>query len=130
VAVVHDAVRPLVAPAAIAACIAAASESGAALVAAAVTDTVKRCAGERVVETVPRHDLWLAQTPQAFRADLLRRAHEEAARLGIDATDDTALVERLGIAVRIVPGDARNRKITTPDDLAWAEAVLARDAAE
>ena len=124
IAVVHDAVRPLVAPATIAACIAAAAASGAALVAVPVTDTVKRAAAGRVIETVPRHDLWLAQTPQAFHADVLRRAHAEAVRANLEVTDDTALVERLGLPVQIVAGDARNRKITTPDDLAWAEALL------
>lgn len=124
IAVVHDAVRPLVAPATIAACIAAAVESGAALVAVPVTDTVKRAAAGHVTETVPRHDLWLAQTPQAFRVEVLRRAHADAVHANLEATDDAALVERLGLPVRIVVGDARNRKITTPDDLAWAEALL------
>jgi 2-C-methyl-D-erythritol 4-phosphate cytidylyltransferase len=93
--------------------------------AAPVSDTVKRALGDRV-ETVPRADLWLAQTPQAFRAELLRRAHAEAAGAGIAATDDAMLVERLGVPVRLVPGSPVNRKITTPDDLAWAEAVLTR----
>jgi 2-C-methyl-D-erythritol 4-phosphate cytidylyltransferase len=122
---VHDAVRPLVEPAAIAACVAAARASGAALLATRVADTVKRAAEEMVMETVPRADLWLAQTPQVFRADLLRRAHAEAARLGIVDTDDAALVERLGVPVRVVPASHLNRKITTPDDLAWAEAIVA-----
>ena len=125
IVLVHDAVRPLVPPAVIADCVAAARVVGAAVVAVPVADTVKRCAEGRVVETVPRHDLWLAQTPQAFRAEILRRAHADAALAGLVATDDAALVERLGLPVAIVPGDARNRKITTPEDLAWAEAVLA-----
>jgi 2-C-methyl-D-erythritol 4-phosphate cytidylyltransferase len=125
--VVHDAVRPLVAAAAIAACIETARVSGAAILAAAVADTVKRAVDGVVTETVARADLWLAQTPQVFRADLLRRAHAEAARLGILATDDAALVERLDVPVRIVPGSHINRKITTPDDLAWAEAMVAGD---
>jgi 2-C-methyl-D-erythritol 4-phosphate cytidylyltransferase len=123
IAVVHDAVRPLVGAAAIAACIAAARDTGAAILAVRVADTVKRCAGDRVIETVARADLWLAQTPQAFRADVLRRAHAAAA--GVLATDDAGLVERLGLPVAVVPGDASNRKITTREDLAWAEAVLA-----
>ncbi len=123
--VVHDAVRPLVEPAAIAACVAAARGTGAALLATPVADTVKRAAGEMVTETVPRTDLWLAATPQIFRADVLRRAHAEAARLGIVDTDDAALVERLGLPVRVVPASHLNRKITTPDDLAWAEAIVA-----
>lgn len=122
--VVHDAVRPLVDPTAVAACIETARAHGAALMAAPVADTVKRVRDDVIVETVPRDGLWLAQTPQAFRADLLRRAHAEAARLGIVATDDAALVERLGAPVRIVPASHLNRKITTPEDLAWAEAVV------
>lgn len=121
---VHDAARPLVRPGAIEACLAAARASGAAILATPVPDTVKRVSGDRVVETIPRADLWLAQTPQCFHADVLRRAHA-AVTSGLVATDDAALVERLGIAVAIVAGDASNRKITTPEDLLWAEAVLA-----
>ena len=74
---------------------------------------------------MPRADLWLAQTPQVFRADLLRRAHAQAARSGIVDTDDAALVERLGVPVSVVPSSHLNRKITTSDDLAWAEAIVA-----
>ena len=125
VIVVHDAARPLVEPTAVAACIAAARADGAALLATPVADTVKRTAGERVTATVPRADLWLAQTPQVFRADLLRRAHAQAASSGIVDTDDAALVERLGVPVRVVPSSHLNRKITTSDDLAWAEAIVA-----
>lgn len=126
IAVVHDAVRPLVERAAIAACIRAAREAGAAILATPVADTVKRASDGRVLETVPRGDLWLAQTPQAFDAALLRRAHDEALRAGVAATDDAMLVERLGLPVRIVRGSPVNRKITTPEDLAWAETVLTR----
>src|SRR5262249_33535597 len=72
---VHDAARPLVRPTAIAACVAAARATGAAILATPVPDTVKRAAAGRIVATVPRGDLWLAQTPQAFAADVLRRAH-------------------------------------------------------
>jgi 2-C-methyl-D-erythritol 4-phosphate cytidylyltransferase len=124
VVAVHDAARPLVRPEAIAACVAAARTTGAAILATRVPDTVKRVHDGRIVATVPRGDLWLAQTPQAFRPDVLRRAHAEAPA-GAAATDDAALVERLGLPVAIVEGDATNRKITTPDDLAWAETVLA-----
>jgi 2-C-methyl-D-erythritol 4-phosphate cytidylyltransferase len=126
VVAVHDAARPLVRPAAVAACIAAARTTGAAILAARVPDTVKRVDEGRIVATIPRHDLWLAQTPQAFHPDVLRRAH--AATTANDVvTDDAALVERLGMPVAIVEGDASNRKITTPDDLAWAETVLATE---
>jgi 2-C-methyl-D-erythritol 4-phosphate cytidylyltransferase len=125
---VHDAARPLVRPEAIAACVMAARTTGAAILATRVPDTVKRATGGRIGATVPRDDLWLAQTPQAFHADVLRRAHAEAAANDA-ATDDAALVERLGLPIAIVEGDATNRKITTPEDLAWAEAVVAAERA-
>lgn len=121
---VHDAARPLVRPADVAACIAAARTHGAAVLATPVPDTVKRVCDGRIVATVPRADLWLAQTPQIFAADVLRRAHAEASP-GDVLTDDAALVERLGLPVAIVPGHPTNRKITTPEDLAWAELTLA-----
>lgn len=121
---VHDAARPLVRPTDIAACITAARMTGAAILATPVPDTVKRVHDGRIVATVPRGDLWLAQTPQAFAVDVLRRAHAEAPR-GEASTDDAALVERLGIAVAIVPGQPSNRKITTSEDLVWAESVVA-----
>ena len=128
VTVVHDAARPLVQPAAIAACVAAAHESGAAILATPIADTVKQVQDGTIVATVPRAQLWLAQTPQAFHAELLRRAHA-GADAATPATDDAALVERLGVPVRIVPGDPANRKITTREDLAWAEAALAEERA-
>jgi len=124
VVAVHDAARPLVSPRAIAACVDAARATGAALLAAPVPDTVKQVREGVVTATIPRADLWLAQTPQAFHADVLRRAH--AAASSELATDDAALVERLGLPVTIVPSDPINRKITTPQDLAWAEAMLSR----
>jgi len=120
---VHDAARPLVRPESIAACIVAARSTGAAILATPVPDTVKRVCGGRIVATVARDDLWMAQTPQAFAVDVLRSAHA-AAPPELVATDEAALVERLGLQVAIVPGDPSNRKITTPEDLAWAEAVL------
>jgi 2-C-methyl-D-erythritol 4-phosphate cytidylyltransferase len=125
VVVVHDAVRPFVETAEVAACLAAARATGAALLATPVPDTVKRARDGLVEATVDRAPLWLAQTPQAFRIEILRRAHDAARRDGVAATDDAALVERLGLPVAIVPGGAQNRKLTTADDLAWAEAVLA-----
>jgi 2-C-methyl-D-erythritol 4-phosphate cytidylyltransferase len=121
---IHDAARPLVRPAAIAACLAAARTTGAAILATPVPDTVKQAHDGCIVATIPRADLWLAQTPQTFAVDVIRRAHA-AAPSDLVATDDAALVERLGLPVAIVASDASNRKITTPEDLAWAEADLA-----
>ena len=121
---IHDAARPLVRRAAIEACLAAARTTGAAILATPVPDTVKRTVAGRIVATIPRADLWLAQTPQTFAVDVIRRAHAAAPADAV-ATDDAALVESLGLPVAIVAGDASNRKITTQEDLAWAEAVLA-----
>ena len=89
------------------------------------SDTVKEVDPEGWIRATPeRGRLWLAQTPQAFRTDILTRAHRAAARDGFVGTDDAVLVERLGERVYVVPSSPRNRKITTPEDLDWAEWVL------
>jgi 2-C-methyl-D-erythritol 4-phosphate cytidylyltransferase len=120
--VVHDGARPLVTPQLIEAGLAAAQETGAAVCALPAQDTVKRVDEEgRVVRTLDRRRLWLVQTPQVFRYDMLLDAHERSRQ---PATDDAALVERLGQEVRVFPGSPRNLKVTTPDDLALAEALL------
>ena len=122
---VHDAARPFVSAACVGACIAAAATHGAAIAAVAAHDTVKLAGPDSVVvETLDRSRIWLAQTPQVFRTEVLREAYAKARRDGYVATDDAALVERLGHPVRIVPGEPTNRKITTPDDLQWAEWYL------
>ena len=120
--VIHDAARPLVSDAVIRRTIAAAAESGAAIAALQARDTVKRV-GDRdaITATLPRDDIYLAQTPQAFRASVLR----DALRLGADATDEAMLAEQAGYVVRVVEGDPRNLKITTPDDLTMAEQFVA-----
>jgi len=125
IVVVHDAARPLVSDALIARTVEAAADDGAAIAALAATDTVKRGSAERlVVGTVPRGEIFLAQTPQAFRTSVLRAALAHGGP-GADATDEAALVERTGHPVRLVDGDPRNVKITTADDLALAERLLA-----
>jgi 2-C-methyl-D-erythritol 4-phosphate cytidylyltransferase len=122
---VHDAARPCVAPAWIDAVFARAAETGAALLAVPVADTVKRDDGQgRVAATVAREGLWLAQTPQVFRRDWLLDAYARRDALGPAITDDAQLVEAAGHVVHLVPGSPRNLKITTRDDLALAEAVL------
>ena len=121
---VHDAVRPFVRPEHIRRLQAAMEESGAAVLAVPVKDTVKVVADGIVRETPDRSTLWAVQTPQAFRLALLRRAHDLALAEGLAATDDAMLVERLGAEVRVVEGDYRNIKITTPEDLLWAEALI------
>jgi 2-C-methyl-D-erythritol 4-phosphate cytidylyltransferase len=105
--------------------VAVAAEYGGALVAIPVRDTIKQVNKEQlVVSTVPRQDLWLAQTPQTFRVEVIREAHLRAHLLGVTVTDDAALLEWAGGQVKIVPGDTRNFKITTPEDLQLAEALL------
>ncbi len=125
--VVHDAVRPLVSPALIDRCVAAAEKEGAAVAGLPVADTIKLVSSDRRIEaTPPRESLWAIQTPQAFRAELLREAHRRAAIDRVEATDDAMLAERMGKKVVVVEGERRNIKITTPEDLALAEALLAR----
>ena len=119
---VHDAARPFVTPDCVSACVAAAASTGAAIAAVPATDTVKVTDAEGwIVETPDRSRLWLAQTPQVFRTALLREAYCRAAEDERVATDDAALVEELGHRVRVVPGNPQNRKVTTPDDLRWAD---------
>jgi len=125
--VIHDAVRPFITVGLIENCIRAAEEEGAATVGVPVKDTVKEVAADgRVMRTCDRDLLWLTQTPQAFRRDIIEDAHRAAVRDGYRGTDDTSLVERLGITVRMIRGDYGNIKITTPEDLVIAEALLAR----
>jgi len=123
VVAIHDAARPLTPPEAVDAAIAAARQYGAAVVATPVRDTLKRStADDRVAGTVPREALWQAQTPQVFRRELIDRAYAAAPEAPV--TDDAALVEALGEPVVLVDGTALNLKITYPEDLALAEALL------
>jgi 2-C-methyl-D-erythritol 4-phosphate cytidylyltransferase len=122
IVVVHDAVRPFITRALVDAVVAAAAAGGAALCALPIAETVKRVRDGVVEATLDRAGLWAVQTPQAFRAPLLREAHEKARRDGVVGTDDAMLVERLGQPVRVVPGLAGNVKITTPEDLRRARA--------
>jgi len=117
---VHDAVRPFISAGLLERVVAATCEHGAALPALPVVETIKEVANARVVGTPRRERLWQAQTPQGFDRELLLRAYH-AAGPDAGATDDAALVERLGHPVCVVPGEADNRKLTTPEDLAWAE---------
>jgi 2-C-methyl-D-erythritol 4-phosphate cytidylyltransferase len=125
VVLVHDAARPLVDVSLIEAVTLAADEEGAAVPVLALVDTVKRVRDGSVVETIDREELGAAQTPQGFRLDLLVSAYEAALRDQLTITDEAMAVERLGSRVRAVAGSPRNRKITTPEDLAWAESLVA-----
>jgi 2-C-methyl-D-erythritol 4-phosphate cytidylyltransferase len=124
IVVVHDGVRPFIDRRLLEAVVGAAVETGAAICALPITETVKRAREGLVQATLDRADLWAVQTPQAFQATLLREAHDKALRDGVVGTDDAMLVERLGHPVRVVPGLPANIKITTAADLhrarAWA----------
>jgi 2-C-methyl-D-erythritol 4-phosphate cytidylyltransferase len=120
----HDGARPFVTPEEIERTMRAASEWGAAVLCAPVSDTIKICEGGRIAHTPPRESLRRALTPQCFRYELLRRAYERARAEGSEATDDSALVEMLGAHVAVVEGDTRNIKITRPEDFALAEILL------
>jgi 2-C-methyl-D-erythritol 4-phosphate cytidylyltransferase len=115
--IVHDAVRPFITRRLIDTVVGAARGAGAAICALPVAETVKRVRDDEVETTIDRTGLWTVQTPQVFRAALLREAHEKARRDGVVGTDDAALVERLGQRVKVVRGLAENVKITTPEDL-------------
>ena len=122
--VVHDAVRPFVTRDVVERVLAAARRHGAASCGLPLSETVKRVQAGVVESTVERKGLWLIQTPQAFRRDLLWEAHDKARREGFAGTDDAVLVERLGEPVAVVPGSAQNLKITTREDLARARRWL------
>ena len=124
---VHDGVRPFVSVEEIEATIAAARTNGAAILAAPVTDTIKQVVDQRVTRTFDRAGLRRALTPQCFRYDLLRQAYQAADVADPSLTDESVLVEKLGHPVSIVVGSVRNIKITTVEDLAIAEAILATD---
>lgn len=122
---IHDAARPCLTQDQVTAVFAAAREHGAALLAIPVSDTVKRCGPDRqTIETVPRRDLFLAQTPQVFRRDWIEQAFARRSQHPADVTDDTQLVEAIGHRCAIVPGSALNLKITTQEDLRLASAIV------
>src|SRR5688572_6719246 len=121
---VHDGVRPFVTPDEISQTLRAAMRSGAAILVAPVTDTIKFVRGRTVLHTIPRKQFRRALTPQCFRYQLLRDAFQRAGSLMNKATDDSMLVEVSGTRVTFVEGNARNIKITGPEDLALAEIIL------
>lgn len=122
---VHDGARPLVNPLAIQACLTAAQTYGAAVLAVPVKDTVKVGEDGFVSRTLERSTLWAAQTPQAYRREVLLQALEKFGAQ-TDATDESQLVEKTGVKVRLVPSDYKNNKITTPEDLIFAEALMGK----
>ena len=126
IVVIHDGARPFVKTDHIEMCIQGARETGACIIAVPVADTLKKVNRSGLIaNTIERNGVWQAQTPQAFEYDLITRAHEKARDEGFIASDDALLVERLGNKVKIVKGDRNNLKITTPEDLQTAQAMLA-----
>jgi 2-C-methyl-D-erythritol 4-phosphate cytidylyltransferase len=121
---IHDAARPLITAEEARLVLRRAEETGAATAATPIVDTVKRVASDHIVATIERDGLYAAGTPQAFRADLLRRAFDTAR----EATDEAGLFELLGVPVAVVPVSRWNLKVTTPEDLELVEALLKRRA--
>jgi 2-C-methyl-D-erythritol 4-phosphate cytidylyltransferase len=124
---VHDGVRPFVTAEEIDAVVAAAQTDGAAILVAPVTDTIKQINDRHVVQTLDRGELRRALTPQCFRYELLREAYQQADVNDSSLTDESTLVEKLGVPIRVIDGNPRNIKITTVEDLAIAEAMLTAD---
>ena len=120
---VHDGARPLVDPRNIEKCLSCAAQYGAAVLAVPVKDTIKVGADGKVQKTLDRSSLWAAQTPQCYRREILAEALDKFCEEK-NATDESQLVEKLGIEVRLVQSDYRNNKITTPEDLTFAEALV------
>jgi 2-C-methyl-D-erythritol 4-phosphate cytidylyltransferase len=124
---IQDAARPCTTVALIAETVGAARETGAAVAAQAVTDTVKESSdGKLVQRTLDRSRLWAVQTPQTFRVEIIRRAIAEARRRGLVFTDDTAACELIGQAVRLVVSETPNPKVTWPEDLPYVEMLLSK----
>ena len=125
VVVIHDGVRPFVTDEIIRGCVKMAFKAGAAIAAVPVKDTIKEVSPEGIVlHTLERNRLWAIQTPQVFQKKLILKAHEIALERGIEATDDAALVEMMGGKVHVIMGSYENIKITTPEDLILARALL------
>ena len=128
IVIIHDGARPFITTEIIEKCIEGAHDYKAVSLGVPIKETVKVVDEEGFVKNTPnRASIWVTQTPQAFRRDLIRQAHEMALVKNIQATDDAALVENLGYPVRMIKGDYRNIKITTYEDLAIAETIMNRE---
>jgi 2-C-methyl-D-erythritol 4-phosphate cytidylyltransferase len=128
IVVIHDGVRPFVRHDQLVACIDGVRESGACILGVPAYETLKQVNGsDHIIKTLRRDDVWLAQTPQVFRYDLILKAHERARQEGYSATDDASLVEKLGENVKIITGSRENIKITIKEDLDLARCLLEMD---
>jgi 2-C-methyl-D-erythritol 4-phosphate cytidylyltransferase len=127
IVLIHDGVRPFVPVAAVKRAISSARRFGAAVLACPAMDTVKIASADRgVIATMPRKTIWLAQTPQVFRTELILRAYEEVMRAGLEVSDDAAAVEAVGGRVKLIVGLRENLKITTQKDFRLAQQILAQ----
>lgn len=125
IVLIHDGVRPFVRQEHLLACIEGAHQHGACILGLPAFDTVKQVnAKNEIIQTRSRDTLWLAQTPQAFQLKLIKKAHAFAKKDGFSGTDDASLVERIGATVKVIPGSRSNIKITHPEDLKLARALL------
>ncbi|WP_088106024.1 2-C-methyl-D-erythritol 4-phosphate cytidylyltransferase [Halalkalibacter urbisdiaboli] len=124
IVLIHDGARPFIRHETIHQLVDEAIEEGGAIVAVPVKDTVKRVKDKRAVETMNRSELWAVQTPQAFQLSRIKEVHEKAEREKKIGTDDASLFEWYGYRVSVVEGDYLNIKLTTPEDLIFAEAIL------
>lgn len=121
---IHDGARPLLNDKIIEDSIEVASKSGAVVVGVPVRDTIKIVNNQNIEMTPERSTLWSAQTPQTFKYDIISRAYEKAYEIGYYGTDDSMLVENIGQSVTMIMGSYENIKITTPEDIEYAEHVL------
>lgn len=127
IVVIHDGVRPFITHDQLEACINGAKKHGACILGIPAYDTLKRVSSTgTIVNTLERDAIWLAQTPQAFRYDLITKAHEVARHQNFTGTDDASLIEQLGLEVKIINGSRDNIKITNPEDLKLARILLER----
>lgn len=124
---VHDGARPLVSAEEISACIEMANETGAAILTAPVTDTIKLIQDGKIINTIDRTTLRRALTPQCFKYKILKKAFDKIGDLSDSATDESYLAEKLGVEVSVVEGSARNIKVTTKEDLQIVENLLKKE---
>jgi 2-C-methyl-D-erythritol 4-phosphate cytidylyltransferase len=130
IVVIHDGVRPFVKIDQVAATIEGARKFGACILGVPVSETLKQVdASDHIVRTLQRDHVWMAQTPQTFRCELIKKAHDKAKEAGYLGTDDAALVERLGEPVQMIRGSRGNIKITHREDLEMAQCLMASDSA-
>lgn len=124
IVVIHDGVRPFISPEKIIKSIEMCKEDKAVILALPINETVKRVEDRFVITTPDREKLWVAQTPQTFEYKLILEAYKKAKEDGFIGTDDSSLVERMGVKVKILEGEYENIKITTPEDLALAKRMM------